>query len=127
MSNEQAGKVFVKVGEDPKLGKILVDSAGMTLYLFDKDVAGKSNCSGDCLAKWPALTVKDEDETMTPGEGVTAKLEVIDRGDGTYQITANGMPLYYFVKDTKAGDTTGQAVGDVWWVLSPDGTKVTTK
>jgi predicted lipoprotein with Yx(FWY)xxD motif len=126
-TNEQAGMVFVKVAEDAKLGKILVDAKGMTLYLFDKDEAGKSNCSGGCIKNWPALTVKDEDEKMTPGEGVTAKLEVIDRGDGTYQITANGMPLYYYAKDTKAGDTTGQGVGDVWWVLSPDGTKVTTK
>ncbi len=125
-TNEEAGMV-VNVAEDPKLGKILVDAKGMTLYLFDKDTAGKSNCSGNCIKNWPALTVKDEAEKLTAGEGVTAKLEVIDRGDGTYQVTANGMPLYYYAKDANVGDTTGQGVGDVWWVLAPDGAKVSTK
>jgi len=118
---------IVVVVDTPKLGKILVDKNGMTLYVFDKDTAGKSNCTGDCLVKWPALTVEDEKTVLTPGEGVTGELAVITRDDGTYQVTANGMPLYTYQKDTKPGDVVGQAVGEVWWVVGPDGEKITKK
>ena len=105
---------------------MLTDAKGMTLYIFDKDVKDKSNCSGGCLEKWPAYMVKDEDAKVM-GDGVTATFGVIDRGDGTYQVTANGMPLYYYVKDVNPHDETGQAVGDVWWVVGPDGNKIDTK
>jgi len=118
---------IVTVADNPTLGKILVDKNGMTLYVFDKDTVGKSNCTGDCLVKWPALTVEDENTVLTPGEGVTAELAVITRDDGTYQVTANGMPLYFYQKDTKPGDVVGQAVGEVWWVVGPDGEKITQK
>jgi len=124
-STTEAGASLVKVGENAKLGKILVDDKGMTLYIFDKDTKGKSNCAGGCVKNWPLLTVKDKNEKLTPGDGVSGKLEVIDRGDGSYQVAVNGMPLYYYAKDKAAGDVTGQAVGDVWWVVAPDGSKVT--
>jgi len=114
----------LKVYNSPTLGPILTDDKGMTLYIFDKDTKDKSNCSGGCLKNWPPLTVKDEDTKVT-GDGVTATFGVIDSADGTYQVTANGMPLYYYIKDQKANDTTGQGVGDVWWVVAPDGSKVT--
>jgi predicted lipoprotein with Yx(FWY)xxD motif len=55
---------------------------------------------------------------------VTGDWAVITRDDGTYQVTVNGMPLYTYAKDTKAGDVVGQAVGDVWWVVSADGKKI---
>ena len=105
---------------------VLVGSNGMTLYIFDKDVKDKSNCSGGCLKNWPAFMVKDEDAKVM-GDGVTATFGVIDRGDGTYQVTANGLPLYYYIKDVNPHDETGQAVGDVWWVVGPDGNKIATK
>jgi predicted lipoprotein with Yx(FWY)xxD motif len=114
----------VMVFESPTLGQILTDDKGMTLYIFDKDVKDKSNCSGGCLKNWPAFMVKEEDAKVT-GDGVTATFGVIERDDGTYQVTANGMPLYYYVKDQNPHDTTGQAVGDVWWVVGPDGNKIT--
>ena len=56
------------------------------------------------------------------GDGVTAELGTTERTDGTVQVTANGWPLYYWFEDEAAGDTKGQAVGDVWWVMGPDGT-----
>ena len=126
-ANPQAEMAMVTVSEDPMLGKILVDSKGMTLYMFDKDSSGKSNCSGDCLKNWPALTVADENAVITPGAGVTGDWAVITRDDGTYQVTVNGMPLYTYAKDTQAGDVVGQAVGDVWWVVSADGKKIDKK
>jgi predicted lipoprotein with Yx(FWY)xxD motif len=114
---------LVAVSDNPTLGQILVDNNGMTLYIFDKDSTDKSNCASDCLKNWPALTVEDENAAPPPGEGVTGKLAVITRDDGTYQVTVNGMPLYTYAKDTKAGDVMGQAAGEVWWVVSPDGMK----
>jgi len=117
----------VNLVDNPTLGKILVASNGMTLYVFDKDTTGKSNCTGDCLVKWPALTVDNENATIKADEGVTAEFAVITRDDGTYQVTANGLPLYFYYKDTKPGDVTGQAVGEVWWVVGADGAKITQK
>jgi predicted lipoprotein with Yx(FWY)xxD motif len=109
----------INVATDPKLGKILVGSNGMTLYMFTKDEAGKSNCNADCLAKWPPLVTKGSPKL---GPGVDASLVgTADLPDGSKIVTYNKMPLYYWVKDTKAGDTTGQGVGSVWYVVSPDG------
>ena len=91
-------------------GTLLVASSnGMTVYTFDKDVAGSgtSNCSGDCLTAWPALTVPAGD-TATGGDGVTGTLSTITRADnGALQVTYNGLPLYFFFKDKKPGDTNG--------------------
>jgi predicted lipoprotein with Yx(FWY)xxD motif len=111
---------------DTSLGTVVVDGKGMTVYYFDKDVAnsGTSNCSGECLAKWPAVTATSDSPTV---DGVTGQVGVITRDDGTKQITLNGLPLYLWAGDAKPGDVTGQAVGGVWWVVGPDGTKITTQ
>jgi predicted lipoprotein with Yx(FWY)xxD motif len=91
-------------------GTLLVASSNqMTLYTFDKDVAGSgvSNCSGGCLTAWPALTVA-AGETPTGGAGVSGTLGTITRADdGTLQVTYNGLPLYFFAKDTAPGDANG--------------------
>ncbi len=116
--------VTILVYNSPKLGPILTDDKGMTLYMFDKDAKDKSNCSGGCVKNWPLLTAADE-ATKVMGDGITGKFSVIDRSDGTYQVAINGMPLYYYIKDTNSHDETGQAVGDVWWVVGPDGSKIT--
>lgn len=104
------------------LGKIVVDANGKTLYVFDKDTqgSGASSCSGACAATWPAVTA-----TTTPTlDGVTGEVGTITGTDGAQQVTLNGWPLYYFAKDAKAGDTLGQGVNKVWWVLSPAGEKI---
>ncbi|MEZ4870299.1 MAG: hypothetical protein R3C14_53710 [Caldilineaceae bacterium] len=116
---------LVMVHEDATFGQILVDSNGMTLYIFDKDTAGKSTCSGNCLTNWPPLVATSENEMIGADASVTGKLSVIARDDGTFQVAINDMPLYTYAKDTQAGDTNGQAVGDVWWVVGPDGNKIT--
>ncbi len=109
----------VQMGSTDELGSFLVDGQGMTLYLFTKDTPGVSNCSGDCLAKWPALTV-EEGQQPTLAAGIPGRLGVIQRADdSTFQVTYNGWPLYYWVDDQAPGDTTGQGVGDVWWVVKP--------
>ncbi len=118
------GTPNVAVG-DSSLGQILVDAKGMSLYMFDKDEPDKSNCYEGCAVKWPPLLV-NAGEQPAAGDGVTAKLGVTERTDGTYQVTANGWPLYYWYKDVNPGDVLGQAVGDVWWVLAPDGSVIRT-
>jgi predicted lipoprotein with Yx(FWY)xxD motif len=118
------GAASVEVSESADFGPILVDSAGMSLYLFTKDTqdSGTSTCTGDCLAKWPALLT---DGDPVAGEGVDETLlGTITRDDGTTQVTYNGWPLYYYAEDTAAGDTTGQGVGDVWFLVTPAGEAV---
>jgi predicted lipoprotein with Yx(FWY)xxD motif len=107
---------------DPILGNIVVDGKGMTLYMFTKDEAGKSNCDAECLAKWPPLLTNGSPKA---GEGIDdSKLGSVVLADGRKIVTYNQMPLYYWVKDTKKGDTTGQNVGTVWFVVNPDGKPV---
>jgi predicted lipoprotein with Yx(FWY)xxD motif len=109
---------------DTKLGKIIVDSQGMTAYYFTKDKAnsGKSVCSGDCLVAWPSIPATSDTPT---GTGITAKLGSITRDDGSKQVTVDGMPIYLFQKDKAPGDITGQGVGKVWYVVAPDGKMIT--
>ena len=108
---------------DSDLGTIVVDADGRTVYVFDKDTAGsgQSACSGDCLAKWPAVTADSDSPEV---DGVDGDVGTITRDDGSTQVTLNGMPLYLYAGDSQAGDVTGQAVGGIWWVVAPDGSKI---
>ncbi|MEO8229482.1 MAG: hypothetical protein ABI628_06945 [Chloroflexota bacterium] len=101
------------------VGKFLTGEGDMTLYVFKKDTTpGKSSCNGDCATNWPPLIVA-AGATPKAGAGVTGALASIKRDDGTDQVTYNGAPLYYFAADAKAGDTSGQGVGGVWFVANP--------
>ena len=111
-----AQALSVQVRSDADLGDILVDARGMTLYLYTQDEPSVSHCDGQCAAAWPPLL------TQTPPTGpdaIAAGLASITRDDGTQQVTYNGAPLYYWAKDTQPGDTTGQNVGGVWFVVNP--------
>ncbi len=100
------------------LGKFLVDSNGMTLYLFKKDTAGVSNCTGGCLGVWPPLVAANKAAPQA-GTGVSGTLGVITRPDGISQVTYNNMPLYYYSSDKAAGDTKGQGIGSNWYIVAP--------
>lgn len=115
-SPAMAAATTVGTHDDAKLGTILVDGKGMTLYLFTKDEKGKSNCYDQCAQNWPPLTAT---EPLTLPEGVEGTLTLIDRTDGTKQVAYNDIPLYLFAADKAAGDTNGQDVGDVWYVVHP--------
>lgn len=93
-------------------GGVMVDSAWMTLYTFDKDPAGsgKSVCNGTCATNWPPLKAGANDQ---PGGDFT----VVTRDDGSKQWAYKGKPLYLWIKDAKPGDKTGDGVGKVWWVV----------
>ena len=108
-----------------RLGKILVDSQGRTLYLFKKDSGTKSACNGACASAWPPVRANGK---PTAGSGANASLlGTTARSDGARQVTYNGHPLYLFVMDKKAGDTNGQGVtafGAAWFALSAPGNQV---
>ncbi|MFJ2032829.1 phosphatase PAP2 family protein [Streptosporangium sp. NPDC087985] len=112
---------------DSKLGKILVDGKGDTLYLFEADKGTNSTCYSACATAWPPLTTTGKPQA---GSGASpALLGTTSRTDHTTQVTYNGHPLYYFVSDTKPGDITGQGVdsfGAKWYVLNPEGRKIDT-
>lgn len=113
------GGIMLNVAKDDKLGMFLVDGKGMTLYKFTKDTPGVSNCNAGCLTAWPPLTAGSVSE-VTVGSGVDkTKLGLADLADGRKIVTYGGMPLYYWAKDMKPGDTTGQNVGNVWFVVAP--------
>jgi predicted lipoprotein with Yx(FWY)xxD motif len=111
--------------ETTSLGKILVGPNGRTLYLFEKDKNDKSACSGMCATFWPPLIASGK---PVAGPGTKASLlGTTKRADGRLQVTYNRHPLYGFAKDTKKGQTNGQAVtafGAEWFVTSPAGAKV---
>lgn len=93
-------------------GEVLAGDKGMTLYTFQNDKKDVSNCYDKCATNWPPLMAKADDKA---GSGYT----VIDRKDGTKQWAKDGKPLYYWVKDMKEGDATGDGVGGVWHVAKP--------
>ena len=109
------------------LGKILVDSQGKTLYLFEQDTGTKSTCSGGCATAWPPLRASGK---PTVGSGAKSSLiGTTPRSDGQPQVTYKGHPLYYYQGDSNAGDTNGQGVnafGAPWYVLSASGDAITT-
>ena len=107
------------------LGQILVDAQGRTLYLFEADKNGKSNCDGPCAAAWPPYL-----STGTPHAAMGATANLVGttaRADGTTQVNYAGHPLYYYVGDKAPGDTTGQDIdqfGAKLYVLAKDGNKI---
>jgi len=100
-------------GNDAPAGAF-IGSNGMTLYTFDKDTAGsgKSVCNGQCATNWPPLMAADAD-------AASGDYSLVTRDDGKKQWALKGKPLYYWIKDTKPGDTTGEGVMGAWHVAKP--------
>ena len=92
------------------VGEVLTTSEGMTLYTFDKDKKGVSNCKGDCAKMWPPLKAEK-------GSKPIGDLTIVKRSDGTMQWADKGQPLYTYAKDKKPGDVMGDNVGSVWHVV----------
>ena len=120
----QSGGTKVSLA-NTSLGKILVNSSGRTLYLFEKDKNGKSACSAACAGFWPPLITTGK---PVAGAGIKASLlGTTKRADGRMQVTYNHHPLYTFVMDTAKGQTKGENLdkfGAEWYVLGPAGTKI---
>ena len=114
-----SGDATVQLAESD-LGQILVDAEGMTLYGFVPDEeTGEPTCYDDCAAAWPPLTV---DDGFTVGEGLSEEdFTTAERTDGGLQLKLGTYPLYYFADDAAPGDTSGQGLNDVWFVIGADG------
>jgi predicted lipoprotein with Yx(FWY)xxD motif len=122
-----AGRGTEIESDDSAFGLILTDRRGNTLYAFLPDEQGPSTCYDDCAANWPALMARGELEVSGNDEDPTDAdlLGTAPRDDGGQQVTYNGWPLYFFAADEAPGDTNGQGVGDVWYVVSPEGDPIT--
>ncbi len=117
-----SANLAIQVAQNTTLGKFLADQDGRTLYVFLKDTKNVSNCSGNCAATWPPLHAQGK---PTAQSGVDASLlGTIQRQDGSTQVTYNGQPLYYYAADKAMGDTKGQGIGQVWYVVGPDGSPI---
>jgi predicted lipoprotein with Yx(FWY)xxD motif len=115
-----------KVGlRHTKLGTVLVDGHGRTLYLFEKDKSPMSTCYGACASIWPPVTAAGR---PVAGPGVSAaRLRSVKRRDGKLGLTYAGHPLYLYAGDATAGDVKGQGLdqfGAKWYVLAPSGRKI---
>jgi predicted lipoprotein with Yx(FWY)xxD motif len=120
-----AGRGTVVKLRSSALGRIIVDSRGITLYDFVQDKGTTSTCYGACAALWPPLLTKGK---PIAGPGVRASLlGTTKRSDGKLEVTYGGHPLYYFVSDRRPGQTTGQGInqfGAPWWILSATGKEI---
>ncbi len=121
-SSSSGGAAEVDVDNNAKLGDILVDAKGNTLYLFKADKSDTSTCNGACAQTWPPYTT---DGNPTAGSGADSSLlGTSKREDGTIEVTYAGHPLYYYAGDKQPGDTTGNDVdqfGAEWYALTPKG------
>ena len=115
-----AASVATLVAATGSVGPYLTGANGMTLYTYKPDASspGKSACNGTCAATWPPFEVA-AGSTPTAGSGVTGAIATITRDDGSTQVTYKGAPLYYFKGDSAAGDTKGQGIGGIWFVVAP--------
>jgi predicted lipoprotein with Yx(FWY)xxD motif len=117
-SSSSGAQPLVTLKDDPKLGSILADSTGHTLYTLTKD--GQAvDCTGGCLTVWPPLVAPAGVTTPTGAKGVPA-LTIVAAPDGTKLVAAGGLPLYRFAKDTDKGDAYGEGIssfGGVWHVV----------
>lgn len=106
----------------PKLGKVIVDAKGFTLYDFHKDKGGQSTCYGACAKVWPPLLTEGKPQIR---EGAMAsRLGTATRKDGTLQVTYAGWPLYTYAADQRPGDANGNDIdsfGAEWYALLPSG------
>ncbi|MFE6691741.1 hypothetical protein ACFVFQ_35370 [Streptomyces sp. NPDC057743] len=124
-STPPPGPVAVHARSGP-LGTLLVDGQGRTLYLFEADGERESTCYGGCAERWPPVLVSG---APTAGAGVKKELlGTLTRRDGGREVTYDGHPLYYFVRDKRPGDAKGQGADDhggKWYVLAPSGDRIT--
>ena len=123
-STSQSQGAVITVGTS-SLGPMIVDSRGLTLYLFEADTGSTSTCSSACAQTWPPLVTKGAPRA---GNGAFASvLGTTARTDATMQVTYAGHPVYFYAADTKPGDTTGEGVnsfGAGWDMLTPSGQKI---
>lgn len=107
----------------PEWGTFLVDRAGMSVYLYERDEPGALACVDACVNNWPPVVA---DGDVSVGDGLDPELVgSVERPDGTMQLTYGGHPLYTYARDSEAGDTNGQGLGGAFFLVAPGGTSIT--
>lgn len=116
----------LEVKSTKKLGDVVTDSKGWTLYRYDEDTASpsQSNCNGDCKKAWPPVPAKDAKATAGIEKDQLGKVK---RSDGSWQLTLGGWPVYRYAKDSKPGETEGHGADGAWNALAPDGNKASAR
>ena len=109
----------VKTASVGTLGKVVVSASGRTLYHYTDETKGKVDCTGACAKLWPPLLVKAGAKPVAGSGIAAAKLGVVKRPDGTFQVTYGGLGLYRYSGDTKAGDAKGEDLENSWYAVSP--------
>jgi predicted lipoprotein with Yx(FWY)xxD motif len=125
-SRKDAPAGSLKAKPTEKLGDVVTDSEGWTLYRYDEDTASpsQSNCNGDCEKMWPPVPAKGAEA----GSGIAkAELGKVKRSDGSWQLTVGGWPVYRHAKDKKPGDLDGHGAGGMWNAVAPDGNKASAR
>jgi predicted lipoprotein with Yx(FWY)xxD motif len=125
----KSGAVSLKISAT-NLGQVITDGDGNVLYMFTRDTYKQVNCEGACLTAWPPVLLKPgqtQADVVTEAPLRRSLLGYAVWADGTRQVTYNGWPLYYWFRDAKPGDTLGQWVNNIWFVLSADGVPQSTR
>jgi predicted lipoprotein with Yx(FWY)xxD motif/cytochrome c5 len=125
VSAKNEKQATVELAENAKYGQHLVDAEGSSLYVYleDEQGGGTSACRDACLRNWPPLTVEGE---PVAGEGVDAELlGTLSRENGSTQLTVNGWPVYEYLRDTEPGQARGAGLGNVFYLISPEGEPLT--
>ena len=120
-----AAPAGLQAATNAKLGAILTDATGMTLYRNTKEEGGTIACTGGCTSIWSPLLLATGSSLPVAGAGVTGAVATVSRPDGGTQVTFNGAPLYHYSGDHQAGDATGQGIAGIWFVVSPAATAAT--
>jgi predicted lipoprotein with Yx(FWY)xxD motif len=111
------GTPLVQINNKASLGDYLVGASLRVLYYHTADSANQSNCSGACATTWPPFLAS---ELPQVSPNIKGTLGLITRADGGQQVTYNGWPLYYYSGDVNLGDTNGQGINNIWYVVSPN-------
>ena len=112
----EMSKPGIRIMQKERLGKFIAAGNGITLYSYAKDKKNVSNCIEGCAFNWPPFYV---DPSAVVEGCESSDFATIKRSDGRMQTTYKGMPLYHFIQDKYPGDTLGQGVGDVWFIITP--------
>jgi len=120
-----AQRPTVKVVRTASLGKLLATPSGFTLYHYTDEKRGRIDCKGACAKLWPPLLVKGSAKPLAGVGLMAAKLGTVKRPDGGVQVTYNGLALYRYAPDRKAGDVKGQGLFKTWYAIAPSGKIVT--
>ena len=108
---DESAKALVSSAQKTKVGRVVVDAQGRTLYRFTAEAEGRPVCTGACVKTWPPATVGK-------GSGLPDRVATVDRPDGGgLQLTYDGHPLYRYAGDHSAGDANGDGVGGQWYAV----------